>query len=539
MLKRAYNLLSSDARKKSIGQVFFVFILSLLNFAGLASLFPLMKVALDQGSDRVYILAVMGVVLAFIVVKNLLVTLINRTQVRFFLSQYTYFSNKLFCSYYRKGLSFIKENGPVRLANDVNSLCLMFSFGVLQSMFSIAGEAVLALMIFVALFVLSVKITVMILLVTLPLVFLYAIIVRKRLRLCGEEEIQARRKQARVTFETFRGYSELEVYSAFAKQLETFGTGLDVIGKCRERLAVMRPLPSFLSEFALVLGLVFLLISQEDHQLLVGGAFALAAFRLMPAFRSIVGAWSTIQQTSYCMDELEKDLSNQYACDASYKKIAFRDCLKAERLSFSFSDGTSVLNEFDMVIRKGERVGICGPSGAGKSTLFNLLLGFYQPTSGCVTIDGMRLDEETHRGWLDLVGYVPQDVFVMQDTLARNVAIGEDHIDENRLAEALRLACLSSWVESLPQGADTLLGEAGSRMSGGQRQRIGIARALYKGAEVLFLDEATSSVDMETEREINQTIGSLSDNCKELTIVVIAHRESSLSFCSRIVNVKK
>lgn len=538
MLRRAYNLLPSDARKKSIRQVVLVFILSLLNFAGLASIFPLMKVALDQHSGRGYILVVMGVVLAFIVVKNLLVTLINRTQVRYLLSLYKYFSTKLFCSYYRKGLSFIKGNGPVRLANDVNSLCLMFSFGVLQSLFTIAGETLLALMIFVALFVLSFKVSVWLFLVTLPLTVIYAFIVRKRLRLCGEEEIQARRKLARVTVETYRGYSELEVYSAFDGQLDSFRSGINVIGKCRERLSIMRPLPSFLSELALVLGLVFLLMAQEGHQLLVGGAFALAAFRLMPAFRNIVEAWSAIQQTSYCVDVLEKDLSDDPADGIARKGLSFKDSLKAEHLSFSFPDGTPILSDFEMTIRKGERVGICGPSGSGKSTLFNLLLGFYPPTSGCVTVDGVELNEETHRSWLELVGYVPQDVFVMQDTLARNVAIGDGDIDEDRLAESLRLACLSSWVESLPNGIHTMLGEAGSRMSGGQRQRIGIARALYKGAEVLFLDEATSSVDVETEREINQTIGSLSDNCKELTIVVIAHRESSLSYCSRIVNVK-
>lgn len=536
MLKRIYRLLPPGSRKKCVWQVALTFLSSLLNFAGLASLYPLLKVILEERSNQSHVWMVTAAVLAFILMKNLLVLLISKIQARFLLSQYKYFSTGLFRTYYQRGLLFIKENGPVRLMNDVNSLCHMFSMSVLQGFFKIVGETLLALLIFSALFYLSAKVTLLLVMVAIPLLVIYALVVRRQLRLLGEEEILARRDQCRTVVDTFRGYVELETYSAFNKQNRLFESSMDMVSRCRQRSVTIVSLPTLLSELAIVIGLVLLLMSQGGEQLLVSGSFALAAFRLMPAFRTIAERWTAIQQSSYCVEVLEREMGGERNT-VEAKPISFHEALKAEHLTFSFSDGTKVFENFDLTIRKGEHIGICGQSGAGKSTLFNLLLGFYRPLSGHVTVDGVELDETTQRSWLDLVGYVPQNVFITQGSIRENVALGYDEVDEARLSEALRRACLSEWVESLPDGNDTLLGESGARLSGGQKQRIGIARALYKGAEVIFLDEATSSVDNETEQEINETFRCLSESCKEMTIVVIAHRESSLSYCSRIINI--
>ncbi|MDE5637707.1 MAG: ABC transporter ATP-binding protein/permease, partial [Alistipes sp.] len=173
------------------------------------------------------------------------------------------------------------------------------------------------------------------------------------------------------------------------------------------------------------------------------------------------------------------------------------------------------------------------------TTLFNILLGFYAPTSGRITIDGVPLDAATRRRWQNAVGYVSQNVFITDSSFAQNVALGAapDDIDRRRVHQALEAADLAEFVESLPKGMDTPIGECGCRLSGGQRQRIGIARALYKQADVLFFDEATSSLDNRTEESINRSISELSERNRELTIVVIAHRESSLDYCDRIITV--
>ena len=178
-----------------------------------------------------------------------------------------------------------------------------------------------------------------------------------------------------------------------------------------------------------------------------------------------------------------------------------------------------------------------GPSGSGKSTLFNLMLGFFEPTAGEILIDGQKLTPVNRGGWHELVGYVPQEIFIIEGSLADNIALGQPQADRAKVMQVLEQVQLKEWADTLPQGLDTSLGEYGSRLSGGQKQRIGIARALYKDAEVLFFDEATSALDNKTEQEINHALEMLSLKHKELTLVVIAHRESSLAFCDRIFDL--
>ena len=215
-------------------------------------------------------------------------------------------------------------------------------------------------------------------------------------------------------------------------------------------------------------------------------------------------------------------------------EIAVRD------LGFRFADdGHELFRGLTLSIRKGERIGIRGASGAGKTTLFNLLLGLYEPTGGEITIDGTPLTAANRRAWQNRIGYVSQNLFIADGSFAANVALGvpDDEIDRGRVAEALEAARLGEFVAGLAKGMDTHVGECGCRLSGGQRQRIGIARALYRRADVLFFDEATSALDSRTEEEINRSIAELAARDEGLTLVVIAHRESSLEYCTRIITI--
>ena len=211
--------------------------------------------------------------------------------------------------------------------------------------------------------------------------------------------------------------------------------------------------------------------------------------------------------------------------------------MKVHGLAFAFPDGHDLFKDLNFEIRRGERIGIRGVSGSGKSTLFNLLLGFFEPSSGEIRIDGIRLIPGNRKAWHRIVGYVPQEIFIVNGSLAENIALGQTDIDKAKISHVLGQVQLKEWASELPQGLDTPLGEYGSRLSGGQKQRIGIARALYKGAEVLFFDEATSSLDSRTEQEINLALRELSSTCNELTLIIIAHRESSIAFCDRILDM--
>lgn len=208
-------------------------------------------------------------------------------------------------------------------------------------------------------------------------------------------------------------------------------------------------------------------------------------------------------------------------------------------LSYVYPGGEEVLKDLDLCIRKGEYVGFRGYSGVGKSTLFNLLLGFLKPTTGKVCVDDTILTSEVQASWLRKVGYVPQDVYIFQGTLAENIALGCKDVNRERILQMLEQVSLGKWIQTLENGIDTQLGEVGGRLSGGQKQRIGIARALYKNIDVLLLDEATSALDNKTEGEVNETLGELKRTYERLTILSIAHRESSLAYCDRVITLEK
>ena len=195
------------------------------------------------------------------------------------------------------------------------------------------------------------------------------------------------------------------------------------------------------------------------------------------------------------------------------------------------------MNDTRMIVRKGEVIGIAGPSGTGKTTTADIILGLLEPQSGEVLVDGISIEQDL-KGWLSLIGYIPQDIFLLDGTIRANVAFGTDerNSSEEAVLQALEEASLADFVKSLPQGIDTEIGERGIRLSGGQRQRIGIARALYLNPEILIMDEATSSLDNETEKEIMEAIRNLQG---KKTMIIIAHRLSTLEFCDRIYTVDK
>ena len=189
------------------------------------------------------------------------------------------------------------------------------------------------------------------------------------------------------------------------------------------------------------------------------------------------------------------------------------------------------MDDINLIVNKGEKIGLIGETGSGKSTLIDLILGLIEPLNGSINVDGVNINKNI-QGWQRNIGYVPQTIFLSDDTLRNNIAFGikEDEIDESRVSEALASSQLDTFVSSLEDGVNTKVGERGVRPSGGQRQRIGIARALYNNPNLLVFDEATSSLDYETENEIISTINIL----KNKTIIIIAHRLNTLKHCNAI-----
>lgn len=548
MIKRIFQILPERQRKRSIWVAFSVLLRAILDFAGVAALIPILLVVVKQDGGRGRMLTLCGAVLLFVLLKNALVTLLARVQSNYQLEIYREFSRRMFANYYHRGLLFLKRKSSVQLGHEVNYVCYTFSLCVLAPVFRMAGEAVLVLLMVSALVVWEPLAGLLLCASFIPLAALYVGLVRKRLRRYGMEELEARRKQSRTVVEAFRGYAELEIAQAFHSSLTSFDQGLEFIVCNRLRTEVYQLFPSFLSEVAVVVGLALLIGTGSGDLGLVSGVFAVAAFRLIPAVRSLLNSWVTLQNASHTIAVVEEGINNEAQQDVQGGRrqeegasegtsFTFKYTLELRGLGFAFPDGDMLFNGLNLNISCGERIGIRGASGTGKSTLFNLMLGFFPPTSGEILIDGRKLTSTNRSEWHKLVGYVPQEIFIIEGTLADNIALGQSQVDLTKVMQVLEQVQLKEWVDELPQGLDTPLGEYGSRLSGGQKQRIGIARALYKEAEVLFFDEATSALDNKTEQEINHALEMLSRQHRELTLIVIAHRESSLSFCDRIFDL--
>lgn len=538
MIGKIVQLLSGQQRKRGIWVALSVLARAMLDFAGVAALVPILLVVMKQDGGRSTMLALCGAVLLFVILKNGVIVLLARLQSSYQLNIYREFSRRMFVNYYRRGLFYLKEKSSVRLGHEVNYVCYLFSLSVLAPVFRMAGEAVLVLLMVTALIVWEPLPGLLLCGVFLLLSVLYVSLVRKRLRDYGMEELEARRKQSRTVIEAFRGYAELEIAQAFHASLASFDQGMEFIVRNRLRTEVYQLFPSFLSEVAVVGGLALLIGTGNGNLGLMSGVFAVAAFRLIPAVRGILNSWVTLQNASHTITVVAEGISDEPQQDVqSTVPFTFKQGITLHQLGFAFPDGHALFSDLNLSIGCGERIGVRGASGSGKSTLFNLMLGFFPPTSGEVLIDGQQLTAANRSEWHKLVGYVPQEIFIIEGTLADNIALGQPHADRAKVMQVLEQVQLKEWADELPQGLDTPLGEYGSRLSGGQKQRIGIARALYKEAEVLFFDEATSALDNKTEQEINHALETLSLQHRELTLVVIAHRESSLGFCDRIFDL--
>jgi ABC-type multidrug transport system fused ATPase/permease subunit len=270
------------------------------------------------------------------------------------------------------------------------------------------------------------------------------------------------------------------------------------------------------------------------------GAMALGAQRLLPVLQQAYGAWSSIQggQTSLqdaiaLLDQPLPDFRNRTVA----KALAFNNTINLKQVSFRYSpQATNVLSGINLTLKKGSRVGFIGTTGSGKSTLLDIVMGLLEPTEGSLEIDGQAININNQRAWQEHIAHVPQAIFLADSSIEENIAFGvpKDQIDHERVRQAAKQAQIANSIESWPDQYQTFVGERGIRLSGGQRQRIGIARALYKQADVIIFDEATSALDSETELAVMQAIEGLS---KDLTLLIIAHRLTTLKNCTHIVEL--
>ena len=427
----------------------------------------------------------------------------------------------------------------VSLINKVQILSNTVVLPVLQTL----GAALMCVAIIITLLVINLWATLITMGAFGILYLAIAKLVRPKLRRSSLAQKQLHQERIRSAQEAAGGIREVLLDSAQPYFLETFRS-LDVEFRRAQALtSFLTNMPRFAVEsigMALVALLAFFLARSEGGlaaALPTLGALALGAQRMMPMVQQIYSAWAAVTSNYHTVEEIldMQDLPVDAGERLRVKPLPFEKHIRLNALSFGYSRQRGpLLNDIDLTIGKGSRIGLIGATGSGKSTLVDIVMGLRAPSQGSISIDDVALDTPPlRRAWQANIAHVPQTIFLADSTIAENVAFGirREDIDMALVEHAIADAGMAAFVANLPEGMHTQVGERGILLSGGQRQRIGIARALYKRVDLLVFDEATSALDTQTEEIVMEAINGLS---RQLTILMIAHRLSTLQQCDQI-----
>ncbi|MHA3082697.1 ABC transporter ATP-binding protein [Acinetobacter sp. ANC 5383] len=371
--------------------------------------------------------------------------------------------------------------------------------------------------------------------------------VRKFLGRIGQEFHYANSERYKACNEVLGGIKDVKINHADQGYLKHFQEQSRIFARHLAANQTVGNIPLLLVEamgYCAIIGLAIGLVlnNQNISTILPSlGLFGFAAYRMLPAAQNIYRAISSMR---FSLDSANKILDDLYLPTQLDQKqghlqLKFNHQIELRNVSYAYPSDPrkNVLEKFSLVIPCKSSIGIIGKSGSGKSTLMDILLGLLEPQQGELLVDGIVINKTNVHSWQSLVGYIPQFIYLADDTIAQNIAFGvpKDNINMNAVIKAAKAAQIHEFiVNNLKDGYDTSVGECGVMLSGGQRQRVGIARALYKNPQVLFMDEATSALDVETEKAVNDAIQSLNG---EITLVIIAHRKSAVEKCEQILSL--
>ena len=456
-------------------------------------------------------------------------------------------SKRLFAGYLRMPYVFhLTRNSAESIRNAYQSVAEIVAY-LLVPVVTLVSESLVVLAMVVVLFAAAPLPALLAVGALLPLVVGVLRVVQPRLARSGVETQASHEVNLKAIQQSLAGVREIKVLGRERYFEEHFGEHRMALARAQYTRAALTDVPRIGIETALMLLIVGFLGgtvatggSVQDSLTLLG-LFGYAALRILPGLNRILAQLNSLKYSGAAVQDVLADVETIEAeavrPDSGGAALEFRKQIAVEGVSYRYpGSDRDALQDVELVIARGESIGIVGPTGSGKSTLVDILLGLLTPTRGRVTVDGTDIGERL-AGWHRDVGVVPQTVFLLDDTLRHNIALGipDAEIDEEAVVEAVHLAQLDDFVQQLPDGLDTVVGERGVRISGGQRQRVAIARALYHRSSVLLFDEGTSALDNVTEAELLRALEPLKG---ARTIVMVAHRLSTVRACDRVVVVR-
>lgn len=568
IFKRLHYILDKKQQQKSIIVLFVIILGSFFNVIGISVLLPFIQsvINLEHMSDTgvaniikqvlhingsYHILVIEGLLIAAVfLIKNLYLIWAAKIQTTFRCKTVKDLSIKLFNSYMRRPYSFFLDTNSAEFMRGINDDVAGIFF-VLESLFQLARTISLAILMGAFIIYTDAAMAVGILLIAgLSIIGIQFLFGNKLKKLRTELRI-ANKEQYQSAYQAISGVKDIKVMQRSEYFIKQYEKAYDKKIHADYGYCLILEVPAKVIEFVCICGLVFVLCFRigmgGDPAVFVPKlvALALALFQIMPL---ISGIANNLNNLSFKKASLDAVYDNLIEVDEYENKIRlesqetrenemvyrFTKKLELKGISWTYPGSEKqILNEVSLEIHKGESVALIGASGGGKTTMADIILGLLRPKQGMVFMDGIDI-YSIPKAWSKVIGYVPQTVFLLDDTIRNNVTFGLDVIDDEMVWNALQEAQLKDYVMSLPDKLDTNVGERGIKFSGGQRQRIAIARALYYNPDILVLDEATSALDGETEKAVMEAIDKLTGS---KTLIIIAHRMTTIKNCNRVYEI--
>lgn len=567
--KKILFLLSPQEIKHAILLLIMILIMALLDTIGVASILPFMAVLTNpslvetnlilnnmfQASNAFGVennqqfLFILGIfVFILLIVSLLFKALTTYAQLRFVqMREYT-IGRRLVESYLNQPYSWFLTRHSADLGKTILSeVQQLINYGI-RPLMELIARGVVTIALITLLIIVSPKIA---LLLGITLSGTYGLIfyaTRKYLNKIGAESLKNNQLRFTAVSEAFGATKEVKVGNLEKIYVKLFSKSAQVFAKNQASQQVVAQIPRFILEIIAFGGILIIVLfmmhksGNFNNILPLLSLYVFAGYRLIPALQWIFASVTQLTFVGPSLDKLCDDLKNFKTSNENYDKnvLSLNKSIDLKKINYCYPNASQLaLKNISISIKAKSKVGFVGSTGSGKTTIVDVILGLLEPIKGTLEIDAKKITKENRSSWQRSIGYVPQHIYLSDDSIMANIAFGVDpkKINEESIKSASKIANLHNFVISdLPEKYQTIVGERGVRLSGGQRQRIGIARALYHNPQVLILDEATSALDIQTEKAVMEAVNNIGTN---MTLILIAHRLSTVKKCDKIFFIEK
>ncbi len=560
------KLLKSEDKLKLILLFFLIIVNVFFEMLGIGLVFPLLGFLMSEkffleyihylsflefffelNKKNLIIFLSLSLILIFLI-KNLISFLLSFFKYKFTYDLLNYFSVKLFDHYIKNDYMYFTKNNSSLPIRNIDNVAI-FTEGLNQFLFLLI-EVLFLFCILFFLFYISFTSTIVLILIILIAFFSFKALTKKRLILLGDQRQIFLKRKMQTVYETMQSIKEIKIFFRENYFRQKFQTDIKNYSYTGRMFETFQSIPKVWLEMLGILSLSSILIIlinfNENTEMVIStiAIFGISAVRIVPSLNRFLSSFQFLTHYISIIETTIEELkvynlgkfANNNTSIKIINKFQFKDSIEISNLNFSF-DKKNILKNLKLEIKKNETIGIIGKTGSGKSTFANILVGILKKDTGNIIIDKKYELNEVLNHKINLFGYIPQSTFLLDDSIKRNVSFGENEKDFNSdlFWECLKIAKIDKYIAGLDKKEDTIVGERGIKFSGGQVQRLGIARALYRKPQILILDEATSSLDLDTEDSFIEAISQMKN---KITMIIITHRLSSLKICDKIYKIE-